>query len=129
MIRRLAIPLVLVAALAAGCGTVATRDTSTLTTEQRTAVASSEALASAYVSVTQTRALALDLLASGSITPDQAQRAQGALDDARVALDGLRVMLAAATPPPPGAKDDAMRRATAAIAAARSLLTPTKATP
>ncbi len=111
-----------------GCGQMATRDTANLTAEQQHAATASDAIAAGYVSVTQTRALALDLLREQTVTPEQAERANAQLDDARIALDSARVLLAAARPDSAAARTR-VQSATAAIAAARALLATRKATP
>lgn len=111
-----------------GCGQMATRDNPALAHEQQLAASASDAIAAGYVSVTQTRALALDLLRERTVTPDQAERANARLDEARSALDGARVLLAAARPDS-AAANTRVQSATAAIAAARALLATRKATP
>lgn len=128
MIRNVLIAAALVVAALQGCGQMTARDTSALTAEQRIATATSEAVAAGYVGVTQTRRLALDLLRTGDITPDQAQAVNEQLDGARSALDVTRQLLHV-TPPDPAGANAQLQRATQAIGTARTLIATRRAAP
>ncbi|XAI95634.1 hypothetical protein [Microcystis phage Mae-JY22] len=111
----------LAAAALFGCGAVIERDTTGTTAEQRAQMSVSEAIATAQISVTQTRALALDLLQQRQISPDTAEQANARLDEARSAIDAARALMRAATPDPAQARTR-LTVATDAVRAARALL-------
>lgn len=104
-----------------GCGALMERDTAGTTAEQRAQMSLSEAIATTQISVTQTRALALDLLQQRQISPDTAERVSSHLDDARSAVDAARALMRAATPDPALARSR-LTVATDAVRAARALL-------
>lgn len=112
---------VLVAAWLSGCGSLIERDTTGTTAQQRAQMSVSEAIATTQISITQTRALALDLLQQRAITPDAAEAANARLDEARTAVDAARLLLSAAAPDPTQARSQ-LAIATRAVRAARELL-------
>lgn len=112
---------VLVAAWLTGCGSVIERDTTGTTAAERAQMSVSEAIATTQISITQTRALALDLLQQHQISPDAAEQVNARLDDARTAVDAARVLMRAAAPDPAQARTR-LTIATDAIRAARALL-------
>lgn len=115
------IAAVVVAGYLAGCGALIERDTTGMSAQQRAQASVSEAIATTQVSITQTRAAALDLLRQRQIDPDTAERINRSLDEARGAVDAARVLMRAALPDTAQARTH-LGVAADAVRAARSLL-------
>lgn len=116
-----ALIVLMVLPLLQACSTPIARDTTSMNATERHLASVRDGMVSAYVSVTETRALTRELLAERLISVQTAQAAQHQLNQARSALDGARALLSAAAPDVPQAQGR-LSIALSAIGAARAVL-------